>query len=78
MGLPKVIAQYLTLEKRNKMDKVLQSGKYSILFLNYDWSTPYTVNSRVYTKGDLPSKTLFPFFCSPSSLKYDKTNTKNS
>lgn len=68
MELPTIIAQYLTLEKRNKMNKVIQSGKYSIQFLNYDWSTPYIINTRVYTKGDLLSKSLFPFFRNPPPL----------
>lgn len=70
MELPTIIGQYLTLEKKNKMDKVIQSGKYSIHFLNYDWSTPYIINTRVYMKGE----SLFPFFRSPPPLKYDKIN----
>jgi hypothetical protein len=68
MELPSIIAKYLTVEKKNKMDNVIQSGNYSIHFLDYDWTTPYIINTRVYAKGE----SLFPFFRSPPPLKYDK------
>ena len=55
--LPKTIAEYLSKEKRCKMDRMILNGNFSVKFIDYDWSTHDKVNAMKYKKGDLYSYT---------------------
>ena len=55
--LPKTIAEYLSKEKKCKMDRMILNGNFSVKFIDYDWSTHDKVNAMKYKKGDLYSYT---------------------
>ena len=59
VDLPKTVAEYLSKEKKTKMDRLIRNGNFSVKFIDYDWSTHDKVNAKKYKKGDLYSYTVF-------------------
>ena len=62
--LPLKVAGYLHGEKKEVLNKLIHEGNVDVKFLDYDWSSN-DINTRVYSKGDLIDKSIFPYSPNP-------------